>query len=316
MYRLLAALALALTASPVMAQTPEPPAGLVWMVLRDINEQAFDRDDPTNRPPLTTAPPDGVIRAVDVTPDGRPDWLVDYGNAGISAFCGTGGCRQILYVSLGDDGLVRALDQQAHELRFSTVDGERRVEAWVHHGVCVEQKADDCLVAFAWDEGEGALVERPTTDGATLLSIGAYDPVDRSDDPGPDDRAPAPVADLWFTTRTTCQASNDDGMEVRRAVLTQVPDLDGDGRRDWVVQPPLPCQFDPDEVVPLPPFQVWLSRPDDGAVEAYVSEPDRFALLDVSGQAATIVARPSCEPGVACEDQRLTWDRATTRLTP
>lgn len=66
--------------------------GLVWMAIRDINAVYDDDAEPMNRPPVTMRPPEGMIRAVDVSHDGRPDWLVDYEPAGVNAYCGTGGC--------------------------------------------------------------------------------------------------------------------------------------------------------------------------------------------------------------------------------
>src|SRR5690606_28981762 len=132
---MLAAAAALLTAAAAPAVAQTPPEGLVWLALRDINAAYFDPDDPTNRPPLATEPPPGMIRAVVVCDAGRPDWLIDYGRAGLARYCGTGGCRQRLYVS-HPDGYVRAFDAQAFDLSFHDRGGERRLEARVHHGYC------------------------------------------------------------------------------------------------------------------------------------------------------------------------------------
>lgn len=305
-------LILAMGAGPVMAQTP--PEGLAWMVLRDINEYGFDRDDPTNRPPLVTEVPAGAIRAVDVTRDGHADWLVDYEAAEISSFCGTGGCSQILYVSLGDDGLTRAFDEQAHELTFYQADGESRVEAWVHHSFCSSDAGRECRFAYGWDPELKRLVERPNRAGEAVIPVGAFSPIDNSADRGPNPDAPEAVADRWFKTRTTCQAYNDDGMEVRRAEIDDVPDIDGDGVRDWIVQPPMACQHQPDEVVPSPGFEVWLSRADGEAVQAYVSPAERFPHLDVSTTPATVIAAPACGFQETCAQPRLRWDAGSGRF--
>lgn len=298
--------------SSVAAQTP--PEGLVWMVLRDINEYGFDRDDPTNRPPLATRPPEGMIRAVDVTHDGRPDWLVDYEASGNSSYCGTGGCTKVLYVSLGDDGLTRAFDEQAHALTFYEAEGESRVEAWVHHAFCSSNAGQDCCFAFAWDSALKRLVERPNRAGEAVVAVGAFSPIDTSADRDPPDRSPAPVADRWFKTRTTCTAYNDDGIEVRRAEIYDTPDVDGDGVRDWIVQPPMACQHQPDEVVSYPGFEVWLTRGDGEAVQAYVSPEDRYPRLDVSRTPAVVVTEAECAAGEPCAQVRLRWDATSGRL--
>lgn len=311
---LVSVLTLALAAgTSAAAQTA--PEGLSWMVLRDINDAVFDRDDPTNRPPLAVQVPAGAIRAVDVTHDGRADWRVDYEAVGISGFCGTGGCRQIVYVSLGDDGLTRAFDEQAHELTFYEADGESRIEAWVHHALCSSDASRDCKFAYAWDPELKRLVERPNRAGEVVIPAGAFTPVDVSDDPGPPLDAPEAVADIWFKTRTTCSSVYvDDGFEVRRAAIHDIPDVDGDGRRDWVVERPAPCQNSPGDILPYPGFEVWLSRDDSQAVQAYVSPAERFPKLDVSRSPAVLVTEPQCDLGATCPATRLRWNATVGRF--
>lgn len=300
-------------ATPIRAQTP--PEGIVWMALRDINEYGFDPDDPTNRPPLVAEVPAGMIRAVDLTPDGRPDWLVDYEAAGISSHCGTGGCTLILYVSLGDDGLMRAFDEQAHGLTFYEVDGERRVEAAVHHALCSSDASRECRYAFAWDSDLRRLVERPTRDGNGVIAVGGLSPIDASDHRGPPSDAPEAVADIWFKTRTTCASVYvDDGVEIRRAAIHDIPDVDGDGARDWVVERPSPCQDSPGDIVLYPGFEVWLTRAEGEAVQVYVSPGEIFPKLDVSRSPAVVVAEPACGFRETCAQTRLRWDAGSGRL--
>ena len=128
------------------------PEGVEWVAVRDLNEQFTDVDDPTNRPPLTDHAPAGMIRQVDVSPDGRPDWLIDYSRAQAPAWCGTGGCRMRLYVST-PDGLVRALDQQVLSLEFRPGG----VTAGVHHLHCGDAAAD-CVVHLSWNPQRRALI--------------------------------------------------------------------------------------------------------------------------------------------------------------
>ncbi len=144
-------------AGPAAAQTP--PDGIVWLALAEINGARVHADDPTRHPPLAAAPPSGMITAVDLSPDGRPDWLVDYEAAGDARWCGTGGCRKQLFVS-HDDGYVRALDAQALGLTLTGVGEGRRLEARVHHLYCVDDRGD-CLYAYAWDAEAGRLALQP-----------------------------------------------------------------------------------------------------------------------------------------------------------
>ena len=169
MLRSLAALMVVLTPQATVAQTTgpsDPPAGLTWMVLNEINGDYFNRAEPMNHPPFVTDVPAGMISAVDVSHDGKADWLVDYSKGGRSSWCGTGGCLATLYVSDGDD-YVMALDHQILEFDLQP-DG---LEVQVHHGDCVPD-SNDCRYAFAWDADLRRLVERPTAAGSTLLAPG------------------------------------------------------------------------------------------------------------------------------------------------
>lgn len=154
-------LSLGFTAPALAQEAAQPPAGIVWMAVNDINSLYFDPDDPTNRPPLLTAPPEGMVTAVDINADGQPDWLVDYEKAGEARYCGTGGCLARLYVSDGPN-YVRALDRQA--LEFSVEPGGE-VRAWVHHGVCTPDNWD-CRVVWRWNPATRTLDQVPGGENA------------------------------------------------------------------------------------------------------------------------------------------------------
>lgn len=87
-------------AVPVQAQTP--PEGITWYILNELNRLYLDLDDPTNRPPLETVVPDGVLVPVEINGDGQTEWLINWPEA--TQFCGTGGCQRSLYIS-GEGGV-------------------------------------------------------------------------------------------------------------------------------------------------------------------------------------------------------------------
>ncbi|HEY0052759.1 MAG TPA: hypothetical protein VGB49_05035 [Caulobacteraceae bacterium] len=158
---LMAAAALLALSAPVAAQTP--PDGFTWMVLNRLNDVYSDPDDPTNRPPLITEVPAGVLIAQDISHDGVADWLIAWPQA--SQFCGTGGCRKTLYVS-GSDGYRRVFDQQSlDDLTIVPGPGGSVVEAWVHHLGCRTER-EKCLVAWRWDDALGRLVDHIASDGS------------------------------------------------------------------------------------------------------------------------------------------------------
>lgn len=301
----LGAVLLLAAAAPATAQTP--PEALTWMVLNEINSAYFDRTEPFNRPPLVTRVPDGVIRPVDVTHDGKPDWLVDYTDSGLM-YCGTGGCLRTLYVSDGDDYLM-AFDEQTHTFDLSTRGGETVIEAEVHHIFC-GSAGDDCAFAWTWDPALKQLVERPTAAGVSLLgNDGGFAPIGERESSRPvEDRLPAELSEVWHGNRMTCPSTDDDGFRVFRPTFKEVPDLNGDGRRDWLVRLPDPCPRDVYEEVQARPFSVWLTGADGRLSEAWTSEPDHWAMIDIATTPALLVSNPACGTEPACPNRRLRWD--------
>ncbi len=302
----LAALAASAAAFGASAQTP--PEGLVWMALNEINADHFDRDDPTNRPPLVTRVPDGMLRPVDVSPDGRTDWIVDFGAAGLSAFCGTGGCARILYVSGGDTGFVRAFDAQALALEVVERGGETRVEAQVHHLNC-RPGQEECWFAWTWDSALNQLVERPAADGLTRLEGGGFPPIDRlrADIP---DSLPAELSRAWFGGRLGCADHSDDRVSILRPEFRSIPDIDGDGRRDWVEIPPACVAQD----AGVDRFALWVTAGDESLEPVYMSGPERYPSIDIATAPATVLENPACGYGEACPDTPLRWDAGQRRF--
>ncbi len=301
---ILAALAATAAASGASAQTP--PEGLVWMALNEINAGYFDRDDPTNRPPLATRVPDGMLRPVDVSPDGLTDWIVDFSAAGMAAFCGTGGCARILYVSGGDTGFVRAFDAPALAFEVVVRGGETRVEAMVHHLNCRPGQAE-CWYAWAWDPALARLVERPAPDGTTRLEGGGFDPIDPAHADLPDS-LPSELSQAWFGGRRTCRVHTDDGIEVLRPTFQSIPDINGDGRRDWIEIPAGCLEED------AAGFKLWSTTPGGGLAVVHESDADRYPSVDMATTPATVLVNPPCGQGEACPDTPLRPDRRTGRF--
>lgn len=302
-------------AVPASASAQSPPEALTWMVLNEINAAYFDRTEPFNRPPLVMRLPEGVIRSVDVSPDGRADWLIDYTDSGLM-YCGTGGCLRTLYVSDGED-YVMAFDEQSHTFALSIRGGETVIDAEVHHVFC-GAAGNDCAFAWTWDAGLKKLVERPNAAGSTLLgNDGGFPPIGQRDSNRPvEDLLPAELSEVWHGTRITCPTTDDDGFRVFRASFKEVPDLNGDGRRDWLSRLPDPCPRDVHDEVQARPFSVWLTGAGGGLTEAWTSEPDHWALIDIATTPARLVSNPDCGHSVPCPNVRLRWDAGASDFVP
>lgn len=298
------------------ASAQTPPEGFTWYVLNQLNGFYLDLEDPTNRPPLTTEIPSGVLTAVEVNGDGRADWLIRWPES--AQFCGTGGCETSLYISDGE-GFVRAFDRQVLRLDIRRVDGEMRLEAWLHDLEC-SQGQDVCLRAWAWDPAAGRLQERPSSDGISRMTGTA--PVDLGEAPDgtpnlPQWTPPALEA-LRVQSRVWCPAVNEpDGHFLRQGTLYDIPDLNGDGLRDWVFAPQSGC-----ETPPQSGSQIWVTtgrgpgpHGEGGAVGlAWTSPEDHWIEYEVSERPAVALVVGACETGQDCPGVPLRWNAAEGRL--
>lgn len=295
------------------AEVQAPPAGFTWYVLRDLNDVYFDIGDPTNRPPLITEVPEGVLVPVDVSKDGVTDWLIQWPEGG--GFCGTGGCRRSLYVS-DDAGYVRAFDRQAWDLEIKPVGTEVRLEASFHHLNCSPQR-EVCRLAWGWDPVHRLMTERPSADGEHILTSLGGPPVDLGEKNGepvlPDDAPAALLALVREGARVCPVADPADVATTAWPALRSVPDLNGDDERDWVIDAPVACG--PEELAAYG-YQVWVSVPGgaagevDGVSLAWSGPVDHWPRLDVAHSPARLIDAPLCDDDETCPGSLLTWDAA------
>lgn len=303
--------ALMLSHSSAYAEDATPPGGLVVFVLGRLNAFYDDVEDPTNRPVSFATVPDGVLQPVEINRDGKTDWLIAWPEA--FAFCGTGGCQRTLYVSAGE-GFIRALDRQALTLTIGDVDGEVRVEAWVHHLNCADERPE-CRFAWAWDDRAHWLVQRPATDGITLLAGTGPRVIDESYDTRSQDSWPRTLTDIWESSRLVCPVSYSDGYEVHRADIAIVPDMNDDGRPDWVVTQAQACDFSYGPSA----FQVWTTtgEGEDGGDLALAYTASAGTGLRVSlavPKPGLLISLEVCE-AMECDWVPLRWNAGSKSLT-
>lgn len=306
-----AGLWLALT--PVCVLSQEPPPGLVWYVLDELNHTGFDIEDPTNRPIPLSEPPAGVLLPVDFSRDGVVDWLIRWPED--QRLCGTGGCRLSLYVS-DDNRYLRVFDRQAWDPDIRTVGDEIRLEASFHHLNCLPPR-EVCRLAWAWDPTTRSLSERPSSDGEAVVSGFGEGTVDLGEVDGrpklPDD-IPAAVFDRYLAGRRACGNPNDaDAFTVSYPAVASTPDLNGDGQRDWVIEAPSFCA---EQAAADYGYEVWISDETDGASRAFVAAPGRWPAFQVDRTPAGMLDARPCLTGEICETVPLEWNRAARVFTP
>lgn len=294
----------------------DPAAAFDWYVLSELNSFYDNPEDPTDRPVLLTQVPAGIVKPVDINHDGKTDWLIEWPES--AQFCGTGGCERSLYVSTPDhDGFTRALDRQTLDLKIEDVGGETRIEAWVHHMYCDEAR-EECRFAWAWDDKARRLVQRPAGDGITLLDGVGAEVVDGDIRADRGDAWPIALGNAWEASRVVCLTDDNTGYSITHSDIATIPDVSGDGRPDWVVSAPRPC----DGAAPAEPFAIWTTTGEgdlrDGVQKAYEAPPGTALRLDLAGP--TVLVSPGCgTPDDAdqtkCRYVPLKWDGPMRVLT-
>jgi len=247
---------------------PQPPAQVVKAALAELGDEG--------RP--AAAPLPGMFHPVEVNKDGATDWVADF--SGDQAWCGSGGCRQMIFVSQGRAGYQIAFDQQTRAWTVTHRSDRANLDVEVYGAWCGEAGVVECRLRFVWDAAQRRFVEAPNGAGQTKLHGPLYQVVDRGD-------APALVID-----------------GVASFEVTSVPDLDGDGVRDLVVQGRGGKQ---DE------RQTRVLASSIGFAVA-VATPGDEHMIDIGARPARLWAPPQGDPSAAMIAYG--WRQATHRLQP
>lgn len=311
MRRLLLTAALLLPACAAGAATP--PATIVEEARKAIYEAAVGDASPEEIkeiPAWMLKVPPKMFSRVDLNGDKLTDWQVDYEQApNPSYFCGTGGCQHALYVGQADGAARKVFQNSGGDYVLSGPKDARKLEVNLHGSACGSFGADECLRAWRWDAATGAYVETPNSKGLALLvsgSIPALEPELKD--------APVQVKAEVAAREAACKALGVE--EVEAIPLSTLPDVDGDGQREWLVGSPYPdCGYE-------------LEKPPKGRVSFFVSDGGGFVKafeqegagwnLDLSSTPATIQLVTSSDDcglgGKPCPTRPLAWDAATKTL--
>jgi hypothetical protein len=289
-----AAAAAARPASPA----PAPPPALVRAILADLGEDSKG---------VSASRVRRGLKPVDLDGDGRADHQFDKQALG-PGWCGTGGCWLQLWLDRGAAPPLKIFDGQVREVGFRTVRGARIVDLDLHGSACHTFGAHECPVSFRWDGGLGRLVEAATRGGTGVVRFLA--PVE-----GMDGTPPAAVAAAAGAAIEACTRAGGNASEGPSPMT--VPDVDGDGTRDWVL-PEFYCDLPEGASEPAPGMTLFASagRPAQPVLAATAPRLD----IDVASTPAAVFAvdlascseeDPTPKP---CRRTRLAWNPATKRF--
>jgi len=223
----LVAAAVSACAIAAAAALPDAVRKPVEAFYTDAHQDMVDPDEPDG---FKIRMPSALFSKVDVNGDGVADWMIDYEAAqNPSLFCGTGGCRRQVYVSR-DGGYVLAFDRVIRQFKLRKAKGQRLLDLDFHGSTCGKAGVEDCPRGYAWNEALGRFIERPTVKGGTWLE-GGPSPLAAT----PLAAAPQAVRAQLARRAAFCAAAGGTAPEGEDSAFNDLPDLNSDGVRDWVV---------------------------------------------------------------------------------
>ena len=248
-----------------------------------------------------------AITTIDIDHDGIVDYQVDYGKAVRTLWCGTGGCDLELWRGRRGGHPVRVWEEMVRERKIAHRGGEIVFDFDFHGSACGTFGAEACPASFAWDAKAGRMMERATPTGDTTA---------RLIDPLPLTRAQVPTNILAVAHAATAKcepdATSDDG-----DFPVSIPDIDGDGIRDWSLTVDV-CEVPGD----LELQQLLFATAGDTLHPVVAASGVRFKISFGAKPAsvAQVDETQNCEiystepDAKICADRPMVWNAATRKL--
>jgi hypothetical protein len=288
-----------LASSPASAGPP-PPASVVEAIVADSSEGG---DHPTARQVQLG------LRPVDIDGDGRPDYLFSKQALG-AGWCGTGGCWTQIWLDRSPARPLKIFDGQVREVRFRRAGAVRIVDFDLHGSVCHTVGAHACPASFSWDARLGRLVEAAAPNGKNIVRF--VRPT------GAADGSPPPAVTAAFRAALEACTKSGGSTADPEGPLT-VPDVDGDGIRDWVV-PEFYCDLPEGRSAKMPPMSLFASAGHPSEPVLAASAPRLEIDAAATPAAVSTVDLDTCSPEAMkpqdCRRHRMVWSPQQKRLVP
>lgn len=244
---------------------------------------------------------------VSITPAGD-DWVIDYEKTGDAGWCGTGGCTKELWVAR-QGRHVLAFSEQVLDWRLTPGD-PAVLDIDIHGANCDATGSAPCLRRFVWNDARSRLDEAFNREGVGYLVGPLFQPI------APEPYPSAVAAEIARRDAVCHQAGGlVDGGEYP-AVTS--PDLNGDGRRDWIVGSKYTgCHSAVDDAITMPVLGVTVvaSTSDGWTVALTVENPNYGVELRPTGPAEFGLRDEAlCQDGPGCPTHFYAWDPATRTL--
>ena len=248
-----------------------------------------------------------AITTIDIDHDGIVDYQVDYGKVVRTTWCGTGGCDLELWLGRRGGHPVRVWDEMVRDRKISHRRGEIIFDFDFHGSTCGTFGAEACPASFTWDAEADRMMERATPTGDTTA---------RLIDPLPLTRAQVPKSIMAVAHAATAKCEPESKSDEADFPVS-IPDIDGDGLRDWSLTIDV-CEVAGD----LELRQLLFATAGDALHPGLAASGDRFRIS--FGTKPATVGRVdktenceiySTEPDARiCGDTPMVWNAAARKL--
>lgn len=285
------------------ATPPDAVRAAVAPEYAQIMAGMYDDTDPAS--PRPGPPPNAMFSAHDLNGDGLKDWRVDYEHAqNPSFFCGTGGCRQQLFMAQPGGGYRLVFDSLLRELKFGKAKGEFIMDVDFHGSVCGRAGVEECPRRFGWDSVAGRYLERVNRKGSGWLPGGSLPLI-----PLPASTWPAAVKQQIERRTALCKAA--DGVyDLSDHAPYDLPDLNGDGVRDWVVGGSYDyCNMgETGKDSPAMPITLMISQPGGGFTSGWEQTDAAWGVeLGATNRLATVIGDDCFASTTPCAKAYWRW---------
>jgi hypothetical protein len=291
---------LSLTVAAVQAAPKPDPRTAIAKAIQ--NSMDGDPD------PMSVSKLKSAMKRVDVDGDAIPDWQVDWEKYGSASWCGTGGCRYQLWrgVAGGDPQIV--FERQVREVKTRKTELGTVFDFDFHGSVCGGFGVEECPTSFGWDAKLARMVERvtPKGDGTIRLML----PYENFAEPVPE-AVKARVAARKAMCTAMGAGLGDYGDEYFQPI--SVPDVDGDGARDWLLNGSSCVYTDDRDSVDLPDDLMVTAGDAAQPGMALSARMIRISVAATPAQVMTVERAEDCEAystqpdAKLCAVQKMKW---------
>jgi hypothetical protein len=267
------------------------------------------RDDPVKPSPKLALK---SISIADVDGDKITDYQVNWEKLQSASWCGTGGCRYQLWRGREDATPQLIFDRYMRSVDVRRENGEVIYDFDFHGSACGGFGAQACPASFTWDAKLGMMVERVTPNGdGTVRYIDTL--------PNRKLAFPANIIAKTNERKNHCTSlgmkfDNDTSAEFNP---TSVPDVDGDGLRDWMFGGNTCLGKDENTSEQLPDLLMVTAGNANAPAIALTDNNFEISIASNPARVSTIQSTEECQNYAPDPEQKpcpripLRWDAAT-----